>query len=232
MADVLSMDVDGLAKLMEPFPPEAINKLPRGVAQSGNKTECRECGGFHRRAAIHLDYVGHAALTERLLQVDPTWTWTPMALEHDGLPRIIERNGQAELWIHLTVCGMTRPGVGTAAQGKEEVSKELIGDALRNAAMRFGCALDLWKKEGPASQDSSNGISEEEIARLHGNQVKVDLVGILGSKEAASEFWDNHSHMHPDAILSLAELDPTDPGSSQQEVKEPEEDSLLGMSDY
>jgi len=24
--------------------------------------------------------------------------------------------------------------------------KEVIGDALRNAAMRFGCALDLWHK--------------------------------------------------------------------------------------
>ena len=41
-----------------------------------------------------------------------------------------------------TVCGVTRIGVG---DGKS--MKELIGDAIRNAAMRFGVALDLWSKE-------------------------------------------------------------------------------------
>jgi hypothetical protein len=40
------------------------------------------------------------------------------------------------------VCGVTRIGVG---DGKN--AKERIGDAIRNAAMRFGVALDLWAKE-------------------------------------------------------------------------------------
>jgi hypothetical protein len=46
------------------------------------------------------------------------------------------------LWIRLTICGVTRIGVG---DGKS--LKECIGDAIRNAAMRFGMALDLWAKE-------------------------------------------------------------------------------------
>ena len=51
------------------------------------------------------------------------------------------------MWIRLTVCGVTRLGYGDA-QGKSggNAMKERIGDALRNAAMRFGAALDLWHK--------------------------------------------------------------------------------------
>jgi hypothetical protein len=105
-------------KLREPFRPEQIGKIPKG--------------------GIELDYVGHAATTDRLLQVDPDWTWKPMCVGPMGEPLII--NGG--LWIWLTVCGVTRPGWG---DGKNP--KEIIGDAIRNAAMRFGVALDLWAKE-------------------------------------------------------------------------------------
>jgi hypothetical protein len=45
----------------------------------------------------------------------------------------------------MTVCGMTRLGYGDAT-GKTGANavKEIIGDAIRNAGMRFGMALDLW----------------------------------------------------------------------------------------
>ena len=105
--------------LRKPFPKESIGKLPKGNAM--------------------LDYVGHAAVTDRLLTVDPDWSWEPFALTEDGLPAL-DRGGN--LWIRLTICGTTRIGVG---DGKS--AKECIGDAIRNAAMRFGVALDLWAKE-------------------------------------------------------------------------------------
>jgi hypothetical protein len=119
----------GLLELMrEPFAPHQISHLPKG--------------------GTTLSYVGHAALTDRLLRVDPLWTWEPMALTPQGLPLFDETGG---LWIRLTVCGHTRLGYGHAAQKKTEPGareKEVIGDALRNAAMRFGAALDLWHKGG------------------------------------------------------------------------------------
>jgi hypothetical protein len=113
------------AQLRAPFPPEQIGKLPRG--------------------GVALDFVGHAATTDRLLQVDPDWTWTPVAHDELGLPRRDEHGG---LWINLTVLGVTRLGYGDAGTktGPNAV-KEAIGDAIRNAAMRFGVALDLWTKE-------------------------------------------------------------------------------------
>jgi hypothetical protein len=112
------MNDEGHKALRAPFPPEQVGKLPKGGAL--------------------LDFVGHADVTNRLLEVDPEWTWEPLGRTEDGLPAL-DRFGN--LWIKLTVCGTTRIGVG---DGKS--AKELISDALRNAAMRFGVALDLWAK--------------------------------------------------------------------------------------
>ena len=114
-----TMTAEKAAELRKEFPKSAIGKLPKGGAL--------------------LDYVGHAAVTDRLLAVDPEWTWEPFATDAMGLP-LEDRAGN--LWIRLTVCGVTRIGVG---DGK--TAKEKIGDALRNASMRFGVALDLWSKE-------------------------------------------------------------------------------------
>ncbi|MFA5921211.1 MAG: hypothetical protein WC856_07950 [Methylococcaceae bacterium] len=141
----------GLDLLREPFPTNQISKLPKGTkaqndCPANEKQNCTICGGWHHPRIIHLDYVGHAALTDRLLDADPNWYWEPMAL-HDGLPAFDATGG---LWIRLTVCGQTRIGYGHAASSSfKEIGsreKEVIGDALRNAAMRFGAALDLWHK--------------------------------------------------------------------------------------
>lgn len=129
----------GLALLREPFPAHQISKLPKG--------------------GVMLDYVGHAALTDRLLDADPNWNWEPLALGPDGLPALDANNG---LWIRLTVCGLTRLGYGHAGAKKGgDAIKELIGDALRNAAMRFGAALDLWHK-GELHKDEDAEDAEPE----------------------------------------------------------------------
>lgn len=141
----------GLDLMREPFPAHQISKLPKGTkaqneCPASEKVNCKVCGGWHHPKIIHLDYVGHAALTDRLLDADPHWTWEPMAFK-DGLPAFDETGG---LWIRLTVCGHSRIGYGHAAGSSYKDigarEKEVIGDALRNAAMRFGAALELWHK--------------------------------------------------------------------------------------
>lgn len=141
----------GLALLREPFPPHQISKLPKPTktqtdavkADFKKGVRCKECGSWHHPDSIHLDYVGHAALTDRLLDADLEWTWEPVGDPKSlGLP-----TSNDGMWIRLTVCGVTRLGFGSA-DGKNggDAVKEVIGDALRNAAMRFGAALDLWHK--------------------------------------------------------------------------------------
>jgi hypothetical protein len=121
------MDAAIAKALREPFPPELVGKLPK--------------------AGMQLDFVGHAAVTDRLLFVDPEWSWEPMGFTSEGLPAYRESDNETELWIRLTIAGVTRPGVGVVRTASSDLGKQLVSDALRNAAMRFGVALDLWSKE-------------------------------------------------------------------------------------
>lgn len=177
------MTPEEAAKLREAFPPEVIGKLPRVTCracsdrntncQEHRKTKCGECGNYISTAHIHLDYVGHAAATDRLLQVDPEWTWEPVATDPTTGAPVISDYG---LWIKLTVCGVTRYGWG---DGKN--IKEMISDAIRNAAMRFGVALDLWAKEDlQAMHDESE---RGDVGRAPGPAAQADAAP---SPQAAS----------------------------------------------
>ena len=148
----------GLELLRVPFEAHQISKLPKPTRAQTDEVKanfqagmrCDLCGGWHHPKVVHLDYVGHAALTDRLLNCDPNWNWEPASA--NGLPTIDNNGG---MWIKLTVCGVSRLGYGHS-DGKTggDAIKETIGDALRNAAMRFGAALDLWHK-GDLHKDES-----------------------------------------------------------------------------
>lgn len=103
------------------------------------------------KGGVELKYLGHAATTRALLECDPTWWWEPMAFDADGLPLLVtdDQGRTVGLWIYLHVCGVRRPGYGSCLPGKSDAVKELIGDALRNAAMRFGVGINLWGKDHP-----------------------------------------------------------------------------------
>ena len=106
------------------------------------------------KGGVELKYLGHAATTRALLECDPTWWWEPMAwtIEIETALPVLDRDDQGRpigLWIYLHVCGVRRPGYGSCLPGKSDAVKELIGDALRNAAMRFGVGINLWGKDHP-----------------------------------------------------------------------------------
>jgi hypothetical protein len=151
-----TMTAENAAILRKQFPPEQIGKLPR--------------------KGITLDYVGHADTTSRLLEADREWSWEPLALDDHGLPRLDldDQGNPVGLWIKLTVCGVTRLGYGSCPSTQNDAVKVLIGDALRNAAMRFGVAIDLWAKgdrsdptienpSGPAAKASRSGYIKPPV---------------------------------------------------------------------
>ncbi len=157
---------EGLALLRVPFPAHQISTLPRG--------------------GIKLSYVGHAALTDRLLDADPSWTWEPLAM-NDGLPVF---DGFGGMWIKLTVCGVTRLGYGHAGtkEGGDAI-KEVIGDALRNAAMRFGAALDLWHK-GELHKDDDSLVPALEASIAAARETKLGARA-AAAKDAGERLDDN-----------------------------------------
>jgi len=166
-------ELEGLELLRKPFEEHHISKLPKPTRAQTDELKadfrkgirCDLCGGWHHPAVVHLDYVGHAALTNRLLEVDPMWNWEPLAVTDGGLPLFDDQRG---LWIKLTILGITRLGYGSADNktGGDAI-KEIIGDALRNAAMRFGAALELWHKGDFWGEDyPGEEATEKKAAQL------------------------------------------------------------------
>lgn len=190
----------GLELLRVPFPEHQISKLPKPTkaqteaakADYRKGIRCQICGTWHHPDVIHLDYVGHAALTDRLLDADPNWYWEPLAIGQDGLP-VIDGNGG--MWIKLTVCNVTRLGYGDA-QGKTggDAMKERIGDALRNAAMRFGAALDLWHKgDLHIEEEKANSVelveSRKSIAQDHFDKMDEEEQAFLREQAQSIKDW-------------------------------------------
>ncbi len=208
----------GLDLLRSPFSANQISKLPKPTkfqtdalkADFKEGFRCDVCGGWHHPKVTHLDYVGHAALTNRLLDCDLEWNWEAVAKNDDGTPKFDECGG---LWIELTVCGVTRRGYGDAP-GKTDGNaiKEAIGDALRNAAMRFGAALDLWHKgelhtddtapeDGGDGADGATPFNDEPEAKPNTDEAdakrEISMMGTITSMDEFKGYWSALVEMQP-----------------------------------
>jgi hypothetical protein len=181
------VDESSAKKLRAPFPENQIGKLPKltcrncrdsrfKACDNHTKRTCQVCGNWISPAHTHLDYVGHADITGRFLEVDPEWDWEPVAREVDqqlllaavqtGNPDIVNAvlnsappklDSNGGMWMRVTIAGVTRLGYGDGG-GKHgpDAVKVAIGDGLRNAGMRFGAGLDMWRKDTePADTDTS-----------------------------------------------------------------------------
>jgi hypothetical protein len=203
-------------ELRKPFPDGVVGTLPKPYKKDSPKGNCQVCGGYHGLPAAHLDFVGHAAVTDRLLTVDPEWTWEPMGVDPQGLP-VLDRDGN--LWIRLTVCGVTRVGVGDGPSMKEK-----IGDAVRNAAMRFGVALALWTKDelesGATETKAVDGHPDDQVRlstftfRQAKNRIykafTASGLGAEAAKAATEAAWllgeSNISEQELDQLIARLEL--------------------------
>lgn len=167
--------------LRKPFDVSQISKLPKPTKAQTDAVKadfkaggrCQMCGGWHHKDVVHLDYVGHAALTNRLLDVDPAWHWEPMAVDSDGLPKFDKIGG---LWIRLHILNVVTIGYGHPDDktGGNAI-KEAIGDALRNAAMRRGAALDLWHKGEAPLYSEDEPVQEPLITEQQASEIKSKL---------------------------------------------------------
>jgi hypothetical protein len=215
---VMSITVEQQAALRAPFPAEEIGKLPRlfchacresqrKVCQEHRWEKCTECGQKHSTGSFHLDYVGHAETTDRLLSVDPSWTWEPMGTDERGMPIFDALGG---LWLRLTVCGHSRIGYGFA-DGKKggDAIKEAIGDGIRNAAMRFGVALDLWRKTDRVERQAGASQETEPAAPTRRDLLRRQVMDAAAAVELGSvvAVRDDYTAWSQGAAISEADDD-------------------------
>jgi hypothetical protein len=145
-------------RLRAPFKDSEISKRPQPTVRAEEyrqleKSSCGICGGYHPvEKTIHLDYIGHARVTQRLNEADPEWTWTWGADDPEtGKPSkhlslTTDPDGSVSLWMAMTALGVTRRDVGYAP-AKAEQLKDAVSDAISRCGMRFGIGLGLWIKE-------------------------------------------------------------------------------------
>lgn len=217
-------DEQQIAKLLElrkPFEEHQIGLLPRVTCSDcsnprktcENKNHvrkfCSECRAMVSPKHIHIDFVGHANVTKRLLEVDPLWTWEP--LERDVDPQVYAAalaSGNLEtvklvlesappkfdldsfgnpvgLWIKLTACGKTRLGYGSVPSNQHDAVKVLIGDAIRNAAQRFGVAIDQWVTGEREKPESENAVHDPGQRAMPAKQRAADAAVVVDAEWVA-----------------------------------------------
>jgi hypothetical protein len=135
------------------------------------------------KGGAQLAYVGHADLTLALIEIDPMWSWAPAAIDPaSGGPVITKAGNRMVMWGTLTLLGKSIFCVGTCEERKADPEKELVGDLLRNGAMRFGIATALWSKSERAEMGQAatpapkpkaapkadaNAPTQEQFAKLN-----------------------------------------------------------------
>lgn len=145
-------------------PAELISKLPKGGTQ--------------------LDYMGHADVTLALIQIDPMFDYGWVTKEDGSM--LINKVGDLyslEGWV--TVHGHTRRGVGTCEARKNEYQKELIGDLLRNCAMRFGIATTLWSK----AERHEWGVPQDPVAAKAFDMLRSATGALDADQRARLRSW-------------------------------------------
>lgn len=159
--------------LRKDFPRKAVDYKPtiwcEDCSQSKNGCarhaviSCAKCKQTITIAHKDLGYVNHGRVTERLLDADSGWYWTPMT--RDEWPADPGPHG---MWIWLHVAGFPpMPGYGEHEPTKRMTPgnriKAMISDAIKNAAYRRGVATKLWAGEEFGSEEE---VLSADIADL------------------------------------------------------------------
>ena len=130
------MTADKWAALREPFAPEHVQRRPGGGGQ--------------------LSYVSHGHVTDRLLAVDPEYTFEPLRGFESGMPVVVLEGlapgDKVGVWASLFVFGVS---VTEFCSGKDLM--DAYSRCLCRCAMRRGVALDLWTGDVPTGYERKEG---------------------------------------------------------------------------
>jgi len=114
-------------------------------------------GGRDRNGNTHMvEYVEWHTVADILDEKAPDWGHEIKNIEAIG--QIIT------VTVAITIDGITREGIGTGRADSETGIKKAEHDALKRAAVKFGIARDLYKKELDAIASSENLAVVNEAA--------------------------------------------------------------------
>lgn len=159
------------------------------------------------KSGTKLSYVSHVNTQATLDQIDPDWK-LELVCDHMGVPDIRSRpyeltNREGTVYAHgvtltlwgtMTLLGSTRWGVGTVDANKPDAEKELVGDLIRNCAMRHGVFAGLWAKDKPVATEPKAGSYRSNTAREAPppDQARAAIDRHFSSTEEPAIEWSDH----------------------------------------
>jgi hypothetical protein len=136
----------------------------------------QRAGRRDRNGNVHMvEYVEWHTVADILDEHAPNWGHTVKDIRPIG--DIIT------VTVAITIDGVTREGVGTGKTASETGIKKAEHDALKRAAVKFGIARELYKREFESIEQDENGIPAE--ARPLGDPVAKSLGDMITSKQLA-----------------------------------------------
>jgi Rad52/22 family double-strand break repair protein len=136
----------------------------------------QRAGRRDRNGNVHMvEYVEWHTVADILDEHAPNWGHTVKDIRPIG--DIIT------VTVAITIDGVTREGVGTGKTASETGIKKAEHDALKRAAVKFGIARELYKREFDLIEQDENGVPAEP--RQTGDPVAKTLGDMITSKQLA-----------------------------------------------
>ena len=135
-------------------------------------------GWRDRNGNVHLvDYVEWHTVADILDENAPNWMHTVKDIRQIG--------DIFTVTVAITIDGVTREGIGTGTADSEMGIKKAEHDALKRAAVKFGIARDLYKKESDtieregAVPPNNDGFPANPIAKNLSDLVTAKQLGMI-----------------------------------------------------
>ncbi|HEX8288466.1 MAG TPA: Rad52/Rad22 family DNA repair protein [Pyrinomonadaceae bacterium] len=126
----------------------------------------------------YVDYVEWHTVADILDETAPNWSHTIRDIKQIG--------DIFTVTVAITIDGVTREGIGTGSAESELGIKKAEHDALKRAAVKFGIARDLYKKEsdviereGAVPTQTENGFPANPIAKSLSDLVTAKQLGMI-----------------------------------------------------
>ena len=138
----------------------------------------QRAGRRYRNGNIHMvEYVEWHTVADILDEHAPNWGHTVKDIRPIG--------DIVTVTVAITIDGVTREGVGTGKTASETGIKKAEHDALKRAAVKFGIARELYKREFDSiAQDEAAPVAEPQqfsdpIAKTLGDMITSKQLGMI-----------------------------------------------------
>ncbi len=122
-----------------------------------------------------VDYVEWHTVADILDEAAPNWAHAVKDIRQIG--------DLMTVTVAITIDGVTREGIGTGQSQSEIGIKKAEHDALKRAAVKFGIARELYKKESDVIEQDGSVASADDAGDFPANPVARSLGDLVTAKQ-------------------------------------------------